>query len=157
MCVCVSIYSKNDLYCLSCQIVALSTCLLVALADAKPYNQGYGRSRTAARAPIAASASTYSDDSYGSARSARQAEAEPKPEPYSFTYETTDEYGTTLTRTESGDEQGNVKGSYMYRDPEGVYRTVEYADNGDGFNANVQTNEPGVVSHKAADAEYIKN
>ena len=45
----------------------------------------------------------------------------------------------------------------MYRDPEGVYRTVEYSDNGDGFQANVQTNEAGVVSHKAADAEYLKN
>ena len=94
--------------------------MLVAFVDAKPYNQGYGRARSPARAAPAA----YSDDSYASAgRAARQAEeAEPKPEPYSFTYETTDEYGTTLSRTESGDEAGNVKGSYMYRDPEGIYR-----------------------------------
>ena len=74
---------------------------------------------------------------------------------YSFTYETTDEYGVTLTRTESGDQQGNVKGSYMYRDANGVYRTVEYGDNGNGFQASIQSNEPGLVSHKAADAEYI--
>lgn len=143
------------------QIFALTICVLVAIAEAKPFNQGYGRARAAARAPArAAPVASYSDDSYSNAaaRSARQAEeAEPKPEPYSFQYETTDEYGTTLTRTESGDEQGNVKGSYMYRDPEGVYRTVEYADNGEGFTASVQTNEPGVESHKPADAEYLKN
>ncbi|KAF7493455.1 Cuticle protein 16.8 [Sarcoptes scabiei] len=86
------------------KITVLSICLLVALTEAKPYRG-------------LASGSTYS-------RSARQAETEPRPEPYSFTYETTDEFGMTLTRTESGDENGNVKGSYMYRDPEGVYRTV---------------------------------
>ena len=74
---------------------------------------------------------------------------------YSFTYETTDEYGVTLTRSESGDASGNVKGSYMYRDANGIYRTVEYGDNGGGFQASVQSNEPGLVSHKAADAEYI--
>lgn len=108
--------------------------------DARPYSSNNGGNFRARAAPAAPS---YSDDSSYSAsagnRRARQAaEPEPKPEPYSFTYETTDEYGTTLTRTEAGDEQGNVKGSYMYRDPEGIYRTVEYADNGDGFSANVQ-------------------
>lgn len=83
----------------------------MAIADAKPYNQQ--RSRSAAP--------SYSDDSFAASaggRHARQAEPEPKPEPYSFTYETTDEYGTTLSRTEEGDANGNVKGSYMYRDPE---------------------------------------
>lgn len=101
------------------------------LVEARP--QSYGRARARA-APVA-----YAQPSYNT-RSIRQAdsEAEPRPEPYSFTYETTDEYGMTLSRTESGDEAGNVKGSYMYRDPEGVYRTVEYSDNGDGFSANVQ-------------------
>ncbi|KAH9400916.1 hypothetical protein TYRP_002498 [Tyrophagus putrescentiae] len=138
-------------------VLALTIALFVAITvEARPYsNNGGFRARAAPAAP------SYSDDSSYSAtagnRRARQAEPEPKPEPYSFTYETTDEYGTTLTRTESGDEQGNVKGSYMYRDPEGIYRTVEYADNGDGFSANVQSNEPGVVSHKPADAEYLKN
>lgn len=107
--------------------------------DAKPY-RGSGVAESAAFRP------------------ARQAAAEePRPEPYSFSYETTDEYGMTLTRTETGDENGNVKGSYMYRDPQGVYRTVEYGDVGGGFTAQIQTNEPGVVSHKAADAEYFKN
>ena len=132
----------------------------MAIADAKPYaGQAYGRARAAARVPARIAPAAYSDDSYSpAARSTRQAEeAEPQPEPYSFTYETTDEYGTTLTRTESGDEQGNVRGSYMYRDPEGIYRTVEYSDNGGGFSASVQTNEPGVESHKPADAEYLKN
>lgn len=119
---------------------------MVALTEAKPY-QSFGR----------AAAPAYDQSAYSGGRSARAAEEEPRPEPYSFTFETTDEYGTTLTRTESGDENGNVKGSYMYRDPEGIYRTVEYSDNGDGFSAQVQTNEPGVESHKAADAEYLKN
>lgn len=31
------------------------------------------------------------------------------------------------------------------------------SDAGQGFSANIQTNEPGVESHKAADAEYLKN
>lgn len=118
---------------------------MAVLVDAKPY-----KSRAAP---------TYSEDSYAPAsRPVRQASyEEPSPEPYSFTYETTDEYGTTLTRTESGDAQGNVQGSYMYRDPQGIYRTVQYGDSGNGFTASVETNEPGVVAHKAADAEYLKN
>ncbi|CAG2172640.1 unnamed protein product [Oppiella nova] len=80
----------------------------------------------------------------------------PAPEPYSFTYDTTDEFGTTLTRTETGDANGVVTGSYQYRDANGLVRTVEYGDDGSGFRAVVNTNEPGVVSHRAADAEYIK-
>ncbi|XP_027204306.1 cuticle protein 10.9-like [Dermatophagoides pteronyssinus] len=121
------------------------TVLLVVMVEARSY-RGFARSQ-----PLVASYSAPS-----ASRSARQTEPEPSPEPYSFTYETTDEYGMTLSRTESGDAQGNVKGSYMYRDPEGVYRTVEYGDSGDGFSAQIQTNEPGVISHKAADAEYFK-
>lgn len=120
------------------------------VVDARSYHRGsYQRSQQ----PLVAS---YSAPSSSTLRLSRQAEQEPAPEPYSFTYESTDEYGMTLTRTESGDAQGNVKGSYMYRDPEGLYRTVEYGDNGNGFSAQIQTNEPGVVSHKAADAEYFK-
>lgn len=119
------------------------------VVDARSYHRGFTRSQQ----PLVAS---YSAPSSSTLRLSRQAEQEPAPEPYSFTYESTDEYGMTLTRTESGDAQGNVKGSYMYRDPEGLYRTVEYGDNGNGFSAQIQTNEPGVVSHKAADAEYFK-
>ena len=81
----------------------------------------------------------------------------PAPEPYQFTYETMDEYGTKLVRTESGDAEGNVQGSYMFRDKDGLYRTVKYGDTGAGFTAQIQTNEPGVISHKPADAEYVRN
>lgn len=130
---------------LNIKVIAFATCLLVVACEAKPFT-GFGRQSTLVQPVFSASAP----------RAVRQVEKEPAPEPYSFTFETTDEFGMTLTRTESGDSQGNIKGTYMYRDPAGVYRTVEYVDNGNGFSAQIQTNEPGVISHKAADAEYFK-
>jgi len=144
---------------------------LIVIINARDYQspsrRGRARPRSGPRSPVAAASyrspvvSAYSGPSAGYARPVRQTQqlegAEPRPEPYSFTFDTTDEFGTTLTRTESGDANGVVTGSYQYRDATGLVRTVEYSDNGDGFQALVNTNEPGVVSHKAADAEYIKS
>ena len=113
------------------------------------------------RRPVVSKFTSGASAGAGYARPVRQAQtfegAEASPEPYSFTYDTTDEFGTTLTRTESGDANGVVTGSYQYRDAEGLVRTVEYTDDGSGFRAVVNTNEPGVISHQAADAEYIKS
>ncbi|CAG2114249.1 unnamed protein product [Medioppia subpectinata] len=151
---------------------------LVAIINARDYQSPSRRARTRSRANIRSpvAAASYRSpvvSSYSSAASPKrsgyvrpvrqtqqqfegQGEGHPAPEPYSFTYDTTDEFGTTLTRTETGDANGVVSGSYQYRDATGLVRTVEYGDDGSGFRAVVNTNEPGVVSHRAADAEYIK-
>ncbi|CAG2174788.1 unnamed protein product, partial [Oppiella nova] len=69
------------------------------------------------------------------------------PKPYQFGFNAADEYGTQWSRQEVADGSGAVKGSYSYRDAAGIFRTVEYvADDVHGFRANVQSNEPGLVS-----------
>jgi hypothetical protein len=67
------------------------------------------------------------------------------PKPYSFSYVTDDEQGTRTSREESSDESGAVRGSYSYTDPDGVFRTVEYIADQDGYRATVKTNEPGTA------------
>ncbi|CAG2181457.1 unnamed protein product [Oppiella nova] len=67
----------------------------------------------------------------------------------------TNEYGTQWSRQEVADGSGAVKGSYSYRDAAGIFRTVEYiADDVHGFRANVQSNEPGLVSSAPAGVTY---
>lgn len=44
--------------------------------------------------------------------------------PYMFGFESDDGYGTTQDRHEVGDARGEVKGSYGYKDPAGIYRQV---------------------------------
>ncbi|CAN7996853.1 unnamed protein product, partial [Ixodes pacificus] len=48
------------------------------------------------------------------------------PQPYSFGYDNVDEFGTRLTRQETGDEFNNKVGSYGYVDAHGIARTVNY-------------------------------
>ncbi|RWS17570.1 cuticle protein-like protein [Dinothrombium tinctorium] len=74
-----------------------------------------------------------------------------RPMPYNFQYDTVDEYGTQLTRQETGDESGAVRGSYSYRDPDGVYRVVDYIADQNGFRATVRTNEPGTAKDHSGD------
>ncbi|KAL1421404.1 hypothetical protein MTO96_004097 [Rhipicephalus appendiculatus] len=76
------------------------------------------------------------------------------PQPYSFSYDTTDEFGTRLTREESGDANNNKVGSYSYTDASGITRTVKYTADAEGFHATVETNEPGTKSSNPADALY---
>ncbi|XP_077555630.1 cuticle protein 10.9-like [Haemaphysalis longicornis] len=76
------------------------------------------------------------------------------PQPYSFSYDTTDEFGTRLTRDESSDANNVKVGSYSYTDASGVGRTVKYTADADGFHATVETNEPGTKSSNPADALY---
>ncbi|XP_074594651.1 uncharacterized protein LOC141850022 [Brevipalpus obovatus] len=66
------------------------------------------------------------------------------PMPYSFGYDSGDESGNKLSRAETSDENGAVKGSYSYLDADGLYRTVEYVADKQGFRANIKTNEPGL-------------
>ncbi|CAN7948423.1 unnamed protein product, partial [Ixodes hexagonus] len=74
------------------------------------------------------------------------------PQPYSFGYDNTDEFGTRLTRQETGDEFNGKTGSYSYTDPAGVHRTVKYVADAAGFRATVDTNEPGTKTSEPADA-----
>ena len=76
-------------------------------------------------------------------------------EPFNFEYSSTDEYGTKLSRQESGDENGVVRGSYSYTDANGLFREVEYIADASGFRATVKTNEPGTLSSNPADAQYL--
>ncbi|XP_076357614.1 uncharacterized protein LOC143250638 [Tachypleus tridentatus] len=73
------------------------------------------------------------------------------PKPYDFGYDVQDDLGTTLSRWESGDGSGTVVGTYGYTDPYGVYRWVQYQADGNGFTANVKTNEPGTANQNPAD------
>ncbi|KAM7301824.1 uncharacterized protein ISCGN_017341 [Ixodes scapularis] len=74
------------------------------------------------------------------------------PQPYSFGYDNVDEFGTRLTRQETGDVNNNKVGSYGYVDASGVARTVNYVADAFGYRATVQTNEPGTKTSEPADA-----
>lgn len=82
-------------------------------------------------------------------------EADAKPAegniPYKFGYDSNDGLGTDQHREESADGSGVVTGSYSYRDPNGVYRVVNYIADKDGFRASVKTNEPGAANPGSAD------
>ncbi|RWS29020.1 Cuticle protein 16.8-like protein [Leptotrombidium deliense] len=73
------------------------------------------------------------------------------PMPYNFQYNNVDEYGTQLERTETKDASGTVRGSYSYRDADGLYRIVDYIADANGFRANVRTNEPGTAKDHSGD------
>ncbi|KAH9497034.1 hypothetical protein DERF_013047 [Dermatophagoides farinae] len=77
-----------------------------------------------------------------------------KPDPYSFAYDETDEYGTRLARQETADERGVVQGTYTYSDANGLTRTVQYIADDDGFRANIVSNEPGLTNSAPAAANY---
>ncbi|XP_013791577.1 cuticle protein 16.8-like [Limulus polyphemus] len=75
------------------------------------------------------------------------------PTPYDNGYDTVDEFGTRLTRQESGDGAGRVQGSYGYADAQGIWRDVKYVADEGGFRASVSTNEPGTANQNPADVE----
>ncbi|XP_040072588.1 cuticle protein 16.8-like [Ixodes scapularis] len=77
------------------------------------------------------------------------------PQPYNFAFDNTDEFGTRLTRQETGDEFNGKVGSYSYTDAAGVYRTVNYVADAAGFRATVNTNEPGTKTSEPADATTV--
>ncbi|CAN8021247.1 unnamed protein product, partial [Ixodes persulcatus] len=86
-----------------------------------------------------------------------QINSQAPPQPYHFNYDTTDEYGTRMTREETSDANNAKVGSYSYTDASGVTRTVKYVADENGFRATIETNEPGTKSHVTGDAEYISN
>ena len=68
-----------------------------------------------------------------------------QPRAYSFSYDTEHDDGSSQKREENGDANGVVRGSYSYRDPDGLFRVVEYIADENGYRANVRTNEPGMA------------
>ncbi|XP_013782801.1 cuticle protein 10.9-like [Limulus polyphemus] len=77
------------------------------------------------------------------------------PEPYQFQFENTDEDGNTISRSESGDANGAVSGSYGYKTADGVYRQVEYVSDVNGFRPKIKTNEQGTSNSASADVEIV--
>ncbi|XP_065285730.2 cuticle protein 2-like [Dermacentor albipictus] len=76
------------------------------------------------------------------------------PQPYSFGYDSVDEYGNRQFRSEQGDSSNAKTGSYGYRDANGLYRRVNYVADANGFRATVDTNEPGTALGASADAVF---
>lgn len=73
-------------------------------------------------------------------------------DPYSYGYETEDNYGNKQWKQERSSNPQEVHGSYGYRDKHGVYREVVYVADKNGFRANIKTNEPGVIGADKAPA-----
>ncbi|KAG0431813.1 hypothetical protein HPB47_021425 [Ixodes persulcatus] len=71
------------------------------------------------------------------------------PQPYSFAYDNTDEFGTRLAQEESGDVNNNKVGSYSFTDA--AWRLPNR------FRATVETNEPGTKSSNPADAPVVSS
>ncbi|KAK8775176.1 hypothetical protein V5799_031479 [Amblyomma americanum] len=81
----------------------------------------------------------------------------PQPaQPYSFGYDTVDEYGNQQFHSERGGADNGKIGSYGYRDINGLYRRVNYVADAKGFRATVDTNEPGTASGASADVVFNK-
>ncbi|KAM7301201.1 uncharacterized protein ISCGN_016737 [Ixodes scapularis] len=79
------------------------------------------------------------------------------PQPYSFAYDNTDEFGTRIAHEENADANNARVGSYSYSDASGITRTVRYTADASGFHATVETNEPGTKSSAPADVEYASS
>ncbi|OQR79748.1 cuticle protein 10.9-like, partial [Tropilaelaps mercedesae] len=76
------------------------------------------------------------------------------PQPYSFGYDTLDEYGNKQFRQETSDASNAKTGSYGYTDANGIYRRVDYVADAAGFRATISTNEPGTKAGQSADAIF---
>lgn len=73
------------------------------------------------------------------------------PQPYSFSYDITNDFGTRLSQSESGDANNVKTGTYSYSEANGIFRNVQYIADKDGFRATIDTNEPGTKSSAPAD------
>ncbi|XP_042150169.1 cuticle protein 10.9, partial [Ixodes scapularis] len=85
------------------------------------------------------------------------ADAAYPPQPYSFGYDTVDEYGNKQFRNEQSDSNNVKTGSYGYTDAHGLYRRVNYVADAHGYRATVSTNEPGTKAGASADAVFDAN
>ncbi|GIY03317.1 uncharacterized protein CDAR_430651 [Caerostris darwini] len=74
---------------------------------------------------------------------------------YIFGYQSDDGLGTTQHRHEVSDGSGVVKGTYGYRDSFGIFRTVNYTADVNGYRAIVRSNEPGFTAQNTGDVVYV--
>nr|XP_027198215.1 uncharacterized protein LOC113792519 isoform X2 [Dermatophagoides pteronyssinus] len=80
---------------------------------------------------------------------------ETKPKPYQFSLQSQDDGTGTANwyQQEQSNGDGVIVGSYTIQDPvTGTMRIVNYRADDDGFHAEIQSNEPGVVDSNPADA-----
>ncbi|XP_022655387.1 cuticle protein 10.9-like [Varroa jacobsoni] len=93
---------------------------------------------------------------YTAAANVKEVHEEPvyAPQPYSFGYDTVDEYGNKQFRQETSDANNAKRGSYGYTDADGIYRRVDYVADAAGFRATISTNEPGTKAGQSADAVF---
>lgn len=73
------------------------------------------------------------------------------PQPYTFSYDITNDFGTRLSQTENGDSNNVKTGTYSYSEATGIFRNVNYIADKDGFRVTIDTNEPGTKSSAPAD------
>ncbi|KAF8773309.1 Cuticle protein 16.8 like protein [Argiope bruennichi] len=76
--------------------------------------------------------------------------------PYNFGYAVQSHDGTQF-RKEEANGNGQVQGSYGYRDQNGILREVHYVADHNGFRAQVKTNEPGTINKDPADVKIVAN
>ncbi|KAH7964673.1 hypothetical protein HPB49_000142 [Dermacentor silvarum] len=72
-------------------------------------------------------------------------------------YDITDEFGTRLFYNEQSDNKNAKTGTYGYRDANGIFRTVSYVADADGYRATIETNKPGTAPGASADAVFNAN
>ncbi|KAL1421426.1 hypothetical protein MTO96_004119 [Rhipicephalus appendiculatus] len=70
---------------------------------------------------------------------------------YHFSYQIRDADGNSQHHNEQSDVRNNRRGSYGYRDANGLYRHVTYVADRKGFRAWIKTNEPGTTNQEPAD------
>ncbi|XP_054716742.1 uncharacterized protein LOC129226168 [Uloborus diversus] len=99
---------------------------------------------------------TYQSSQQGQSSVQYNAAAQQQPLPYSFSYDTQLEDGSS-SRTESGDGSGKVVGSYGLSAADGRFRKVEYLADEGGFRATVNTNEFGTKADSPADIQFYSS
>ncbi|UYV65414.1 hypothetical protein LAZ67_3004305 [Cordylochernes scorpioides] len=82
---------------------------------------------------------------------------EEPPKPYSYGYNIDDGYDNRHYHNEDSDALGHKKGSYGYTSANGLYRTVNYVADDQGYRAQIMSNEPGIGPEGAADVELKVN
>ncbi|XP_050043574.1 cuticle protein 10.9-like [Dermacentor andersoni] len=129
-------------------LVLLALAAVVRAGNIYGGGQQYGFQGAGFQGPLYAAAATPGFSAAGSSY---------PPQPYSFGYDSTDEFGTQLFHKEQGDASNAKTGSYGYRDASGLFRTVKYVADANGFRATVDTNEPGTAPGASADAVFNAN